>query len=527
MAIPDRFLGAIGGDPGNCVLVVGAGLSKTGVRKRGAGIPDWDQLMQLMVKHLEDAGRCDKAKTEQLRNMVKEVPPRYLEVAEEFSKAHIDDRDGYETFLRRYLMPDDLVESELHKVILRIGFWGIASYNFDMVFERQSDKLAPIVYPELMEQIGQFQRKGFFAKVHGCISRPASRLVLISTSYDELRRHPNYGKLLSTVLLAHKVLCVGFSLRDPDFQSILTDLKDHWGESLPPLFALMRNPGEDERLEWLKKGVDILAYDNHDEIREFFLTLATLSTQALKQGPKRAVSGNRKRGADATRRGLAQQEPKGVGGAETDIVALLDEWQETQKIEEMDRVLSEQLAKFDTVSAKEGLLFQVGAFCRPSQALHLCRQLIAFGTPACNELASKIVAVAAEDDNLRVLKPHPLHVAVHRWLLEKDEWKFEVGFHDKRLGRVLKWLLDESWGAVGIDLWTAFLGILTRIKSTSSRHGLDELYIAAEHIPGAAAEIEKIVSAAGFVREDDRERRWYKSWDEQIVQSIQFEKNAY
>ena len=89
---------------------------------------------------------------------------------------------------------------------------------------------------------------------------------------------------------------------------------------------------------------------------------------------------------------------------------------------------------------------------------------------------------------------------------------------------MLKWLLDESWGAVGVNLWTTFLGILTRIKSASSRHGLDELYIAADHIPGAPAEIEKIVFAAGFVREDDSQRRWYKSWDEQIVQSVQFHK---
>lgn len=524
MAMPDRFLSAIGGDPGNCVLVVGAGLSKTGVRKRGAGIPDWDQLMQLMVKHLVDAGRCDKAKADELHAMLKELPSRYLDVAEEFSKAHADDRDGYETFLRRHLMPDDLVDSELHKLIIGIGFWGIASYNFDMVFEKQSDKFPAIVYPGLMEQIGQFQRKGFFAKVHGCISRPASQLVLTSTSYEELRRHPNYGKLLSTVLLAHKVLCVGFSLRDPDFQSILTDLKEHWGENLPPLFALMRDPGEDARSEWLKKGVDILPYDSHEEIKEFFSEFTTLSTPELRQGLGRAVTGAKRRRPGTALREQARQEREAQHGTAIDIATLLNDWQEAQKIEEMDRVLSDQLAKLNSGSTKEGLLFQLGAFCRPTQAPHLCRHLITLGTPACNELASKIVAAAAEDDNLRVLKPHPIHVPVHRWLMEQDEWKFEAGFHDKRLGSVFKWLLDESWGAVGINLWTTFLGILTRIKSTSSRHGLDDLYIAAEHIPGAPAEIEKIVFAAGFVREDDRERRWYKSWDEQIAQSVQFDK---
>jgi len=524
MAIPDRFLIGIGGDPANCVLVVGAGLSKSGVRKRGAGIPDWDQLMQLMVKHLEDAGRCDRAKSEQLRAMLKESPPLYLDVAEEFSKAHTDDRDGYEAFLRRHLMPHDLVESELHKLILRVGFWGIASYNFDMVFERQSDKLAPIVYPELMEQIGQFQRKGFFAKIHGCISRPASRLVLTRTSYDKIRRHPNYGALLTTILLAHKVLCVGFSLRDPDFQSILSDLKDRWGDTLPPLYALTRDPGEPTRSDWLKKGVDILPYNSHDEINTFFSDLAPLSISDLKRGRRRVGGGSRRGTPEPSKSDVDQHWRKAASSVKPDIVTILREWQEAENIEEMDRVLAEQFAMLDSVSDKEGLLFQIGALCGPGQPPHLCRQLIAIGTPVCHQLASKIVAVAAEDDNLRVLKPHPLHVPVHRWLAEQDEWVFEAGFRHERLGCVLKWLLDDSWGGVGVNLWTTFLGILTRIKSTPSRHGLDDLYLAAEHIPGARAEIEKIVFAAGFVREDDIGRRWYKSWDEQIVQAVQFEK---
>ncbi|MGI8426320.1 MAG: SIR2 family protein [Actinomycetota bacterium] len=522
--MPERFLSAIGGDPGNCVLVVGAGLSKKGVRRRGAGIPDWDDLMQLMVRHLDDAGRCDKGKSEELRAMLKEDPPRYLDVAEEFSKAHSDDRDGYETFLRRHLNPNDLAESDLHKLILRIGFWGIALYNFDLVFEKHFDKQAPLVYPELMEQMGQFQRRGFFAKIHGCISRPASRLVLTKTSYDELRRHPHYGNLLTTVLLAHKVLCVGFSLRDPDFQSILTDLKGHWAENLPPLYALMRDPGEAPRSAWLKKGVDILPYNSHYEVKEFLLELAALAAIDPMQGRKRVSGGGKRTKLYSTKRESGQQDRQIAGSPDMDVATILTEWQEAQKIEEMDCVLSERLAEFNTDADKERLLFQLGALCSPNQAPHLCSQLIAVGTLACSELASKIITQAAKGDNLGALKPHRLHVPVHRWLTEQDKWKFGSGFHDETLSRLLIWLLDESWGAEGVNLWTTFLRILTRLRGTLTRHGLCDLYVAAEHIPGASAEIEKVVFADGFVREDDRERRWYKSWDEQIVQSVQFER---
>jgi hypothetical protein len=521
MHIPERFLGAIGGDPGNCVLVVGAGLSTRNVRRRGAGIPAWDELIHLMIRNLEEAGRCDATRIDQLSSMAKEDTPRYLEVAEEFWKAHSDDRDGYETFLRRYLKPDDLVESDLHKMILKTGFWGIASFNFDMVFERQSDKLGTIVYPELMEQIGHFQRRGFFAKVHGCISRPASRLVLTSSSYDELRRHPNYRALLATVLLAHKVLCVGFSLRDPNFQSILADLKNFWDSDLPPLFALMKDPGEAARSEWLSRGVDVIPYREHEDIHQFFAELAALSPS--KASLRYSSSGKR----------ASKVKPTVVGSNRQNILShasicnLLGRWQQAQKLEEMDQLISAYLEGVPGAADREELLFRLCALARPNQLLHLCRPLVSLKTPACQDLAAKLLRDAAEEGDLsRLLKPHAQNVILHQWLMDSDvEWPFQSRFN-KSLRSTVAWLLDGEWSAHGINLWATFLGILSRLRSNPARHGLDDLYTISEHIPGAAAELEKIVLAADFVREDDRERRekrWFKSWDEQIVRAVQIE----
>ena len=68
--------------------------------------------------------------------------------------------------------PDDLIKSELHRTILDSGFWGIVSYNFDMAFEKQSDRLNRIVYPDLMQQVGQFQRKGFLPRSTAASTAP-------------------------------------------------------------------------------------------------------------------------------------------------------------------------------------------------------------------------------------------------------------------------------------------------------------------------------------------------------------------
>lgn len=507
MKIPKHFVDAIGAEPANCVLIVGAGLSKVGVRKEGRGLPDWDELMQAMISHLHDTGRCDEAKIEQLRTLLREDPPRYLDVAEEFALAHRDDSDGYETFLRGLMMPDDLVESEIHKLILAIGFRGIVSFNFDRVFEKQSDKLVPIVYPELTDQVGHFQRRGFFAKIHGCITKPARQLVLTRSSYDQLSGQAEYGDLLKAVLLSHKVLCVGFSLRDPDFLGILVDLKEVWRENLSPLYSLMHDPGQAARAEWLKRGVAILPYEDHGDVKGFFSELAELARNGDGSSP--------------------MSKPIVVGGSHDDAIdaiAVFSEWQKAQKIEEMDHILDRELAKLGSNSEKERLLFQLAALSRSEQALHLCRQLVSIGTPACAELSRKVISDAARDEHLSVLKPHPLHVPIHRWFINQGDWRIPGGTYDKSLSEPLKWLFEPAWGSVGVDLWDTFLRILNRLRNDVIRRGFEELYAAAAHIPGAVAEIEKVVFAAAFVREDDPSQRWYKSSDEHVVSAIRIRK---
>jgi hypothetical protein len=53
---------------------------------------------------------------------------------------------------------------------------------------------------------------------------------------------------------------------------------------------------------------------------------------------------------------------------------------------------------------------------------------------------------------------------------------------------------------------------------------LDDLYDVCHNIEGANERIEKIVLSKDFVREDDPDHRWFKSWDESVVKHIKFEK---
>ena len=101
-----------------------------------------------------------------------------------------------------------------------------------------------------------------------------------------------------------------------------------------------------------------------------------------------------------------------------------------------------------------------------------------------------------------------LFLRTNRGVLERD------GLSD-----LLKWLLDAEWAKHGVDLTATFRELVRMIQGTRERR-LDSLYVATEHIEGAAAEIEKVVLSRSFPRHDGVER----SWDKRVIEEIKVEK---
>lgn len=332
--LTQQFKRAIEGDPSNCVLFVGAGLSASGVRQGGKGLPNWDSLMQLMIDDLRDAETCDAETLRKLDEWLKQG--RHLEIAGFFKQR--TRADQFAGFLRVNLDPPDIEISKLHELILKTRFHGIVTTNFDMVFERQGNPwLQPLVYPQCFDDIDSFGRPRFFAKIHGCICNTpnlAENLILTEETYAALRLNQKYQTILRSLFTMYRVLTVGFSLRDPDFLGLMDDLREIFGRTTRTVYALMPDPGHKARDAWREKGVEIIPYANHAELATFFEELLHLSDQ---KHPVPTITPVSK-------------------VSEIKYSALQEKWQRAQTIEEMHQIIQKQVDRLPNSEQKEEFL---------------------------------------------------------------------------------------------------------------------------------------------------------------------------
>jgi len=479
LRVPNRLSRAIQNDPATCILLVGAGLSAVGVRSGGGGLPDWDALIERMIDDLNDARCCTPEEIRALRQSLEEG--KHLSVAEVYRGKTRPDQ--FAEFLRSQLDPPDISASPLHEQVLRIGFRGILCMNFDTVFEHSSDRVEPLIYPHCLEDIDAFRRQGFFAKIHGCIRAsgdPARSLVLTDESYARLRANRRYQTILQSLLVMHPVMTVGFSLRDPDFLGWIEDLREVFRDSLPTTYSLMLDPGAGVRDEWRGRGVEIIPYSAHDELTGFFSEIEAMSV-SRSQGQPPAI---------ALRTG-------------TDIGTLLQAWERAQKIEEMHRLIKEELDALPSDRQREDLLFRLAAMMRPSTVAGIVPHLLAVGTDPCIALVDRLLGGYPQRSSYSqspwdTLKPHPLHVSTHRWVL--TTWLESVQGHSSEC---YSWLLNRDWTICGVDLDTVFTELLNKTLVKDDVAGLTALYDACsdvEGLEGPRDRIEKIVLAPGFVR---------------------------
>lgn len=480
-------------DPTNCILFVGAGLSVSGVRKNGKGLPTWKQLIQAMIEDLKDSEKCDEITLQKIDVLFEKN--EYLKLAQIFREKTRPDQ--YAAFLKEQLDPSDLTASKVHELLLSIGFKGIITTNFDCVFENQSNRIQPLIYPQGFEDVNAFRRHGFFAKIHGCVrntSNPSENLILSEESFLSLRSNPKYQTLLKSLFLLHPLLTVGFSLTDPDFIGLIDDLKEIFNESMPTIYSLMLSDDEALREEWRKKGVEIIPYKEHNELVSFFTELKQLSNP----------------------NGAIKELSVSVETSEIDYNKYLNVWRHSQSKEELYEITKKQLSKLKSLKEKEAFLFQLMSIFNPDETFLLAPNLVELNSPSSERvLGSLFIKLTVEEKWYRV-EPSKNFVSVHQWLLYhwNDTTSFKYSYAGDNFTECFKWLLNSAWTGFGINLWNTFNSILNEMLSRKLQNKLDELYDASKDIRGASQSIEEIVFKDDFVIVDEstKERPWNNSY---------------
>jgi len=106
----------------------------------------------------------------------------YCSIAKAFAD-EVTEQD-FAAFMRSELTPPDLTHSTIHETILKIGFRGIFTTNFDRVFESQPSRPERVLaYPACLNDANEFQRQScFFAKINGCVTNPYPGQLVITRS---------------------------------------------------------------------------------------------------------------------------------------------------------------------------------------------------------------------------------------------------------------------------------------------------------------------------------------------------------
>jgi SIR2-like domain len=177
--------------------------------------------------------------------------------------------------------------TEAHRIIATTDYRGLITTNYDRLLETATTQYRQWVPNTFTADsisslaVALYNPEFFIFKLHGDIGSPES---IVSTSRDYERlilRNPHARSFLQAVFLNYTVLFIGYSLGDPDFQLILSELTLIFQNYIPTHFALLPEPPEftvDHLLN--RMNIQTLPYSTQDQHREALEVLQALQQEA-------------------------------------------------------------------------------------------------------------------------------------------------------------------------------------------------------------------------------------------------------
>lgn len=263
------------------VIFVGAGASKWAKPYSGNSFKDWTGFLEHAA--LKASPKIQKLVKERLK------AKDYL-IASELLKADLADQ-----------WPDVLTAefqqaaetSRLHKAIISLNQRVIVTTNFDKLIENAWNDSKISRYPKVISKIDQQVFKlfrndeSYLIKIHGSIDEPEN-IVFDTTSYQRTAfANRFYQDLISTLLLTHTFLFIGFSMDDPAVSLLVESHAYRFSETRPHYaFVPGKNQSEIDTLSRKIRRLFILRYsgsNQHAELAEQIELLAAAGNQRSKE----------------------------------------------------------------------------------------------------------------------------------------------------------------------------------------------------------------------------------------------------
>jgi hypothetical protein len=273
--IPDKLKQAY--KEKRCAVLVGAGASA------GAGLPQWSQLLELMIAEAEKHLVINPDKAREYRQLLTN-PGKFLLVASGLKE---DLKVYFDEFIENTFVTPRPIPTDLHQALVkleRVQF--VLTTNYDTIIERTYRTKDPDVTVCTFRDAGEVQRRlskreFFILKAHGDAAKVGSGIILTDVDYRNiLFRQRAYQSLLSAMFTMFTIVFVGASMTDPEIMLLLNYIADSFAPgSGPSHFALMVE--EDitrvERDRWFAdlnvQLVPVSKARNYAEITEFLQAL--------------------------------------------------------------------------------------------------------------------------------------------------------------------------------------------------------------------------------------------------------------
>ncbi len=240
-----------------CVLFVGAGLS------RPAGYPGWGDLMRHVVDGTH-AQLGDAARKDELELLL--AQSKFAEVADQCRT--LLGRTFFGRMMRDQLARRVAPPAATHKAIVETPYACIVTTNFDTLLEDAFAEWSDFGIPKAptgmeLSQHGTLLLDGafFILKAHGTIDDDES-MVFTSEDYRRITHaNPAFQAVMSSLLLTHAILFVGYSLSDPNFRLLMDSQLTTFGSDAPPRYALMENVSDSERAILRRTaGIEVISF---------------------------------------------------------------------------------------------------------------------------------------------------------------------------------------------------------------------------------------------------------------------------